>query len=225
MAQQNGERTEKATSRRRKQAQDKGQFAYSQELTSAMTLAACAAAAFYFLESPAGFRSFFASLLQEAAKGDTSQLIRQAGIYFLMTAAPVFVAAVVAALAGNFIQGLPVFAPEKAALSWDRLNPVHGLSRIKNQMSWIQWLKLIFLVGVVSIVVWKVLSGFWDQLVTLPAYSIDSSNAIIRSLTIRVVTSVIIAVGILAVADFFIQRWKFEQSIRQTKAEVKEDVK
>jgi flagellar biosynthetic protein FlhB len=225
MAQQSGERTEKATSRRRKQAQDKGQFAYSQELTSAMTLAACAATAFYFLASPAGFRSFFASLLQQAAKGDTSQLIRQAGIYFLMTAAPVFVAAVVAALAGNFIQGLPVFAPEKAALSWDRLNPIQGLTRLKNQMSWIQWLKLIFLVGVVSIVVWKALSGFWDQLITLPAYSIDSSNAIIRSLTVRVVTSVIIAVGILAVADFFIQRWRFEQSIKQTKAEVKEDMK
>jgi flagellar biosynthetic protein FlhB len=225
MAQQNGERTEKATSRRRKQAQDKGQFAYSQELTSAITLAACAATAFYFLESPSGFRSFFASLLQQAARGDTSQLIRQAGIYFLMTAAPIFVAAVVAALAGNFIQGLPVFAPEKAALSWDRLNPVQGLSRLKNQMSWIQWLKLIFLVGVVSIVVWKTLSGFWDQLVTLPAYSIDSSNSIIRSMTVRVVTSVIIAVGILAVADFFIQRWRFEQSIKQTKAEVKEDMK
>ena len=225
MAQQTGERTEKATSRRRKQARDQGQFAYSQELTSAMTLAACAATAFYFLQSPAGYRSFFASLLQQAAKGDTAQLIRQAGMYFLMTAAPIFVAAVVAALAGNFIQGLPVFAPEKASLSWERLNPVQGLSRLKNQLSWIQWLKLIFLVGVVAIVVWKTLAAFWDQLVTLPAYSIDSSNGIIRSLTVRVVTSVIIAVGILAIADFFIQRWRFEQSIKQTKAEVKEDIK
>src|SRR5262249_28225160 len=187
MAQQNGERTEKATSRRRKQARDQGQFAYSQELTSAMTLAACAATAFYFLGSPAGFRSFFASLLLQAVKGDTSQLIRQAGIYFLLTAAPVFVAAVVAALAGNFIQGLPVFAPEKALLSWERLNPIQGLSRLKNQMSWIQWLKLIFLVGVVSFVVWKSLAAFWDQLVTMPAYSIESSNATIHSLIIRVV--------------------------------------
>jgi len=91
MAQQSGERTEKATSRRRKQAKDKGQFAYSQELTSAMTLAACTATTFFFLTSPAGFRSFFGSLLQQAAKGDTSQLIRQAGIYFLLTAAPIAV--------------------------------------------------------------------------------------------------------------------------------------
>jgi flagellar biosynthetic protein FlhB len=33
------------------------------------------------------------------------------------------------------------------------------------------------------------------------------------------------AVGILAIADYFIQRWRFEQGIKQTKAEVKEDMK
>ena len=38
MAQQ--ERTEKATGRRRQRAKDQGQFAYSQELTAAITLAA-----------------------------------------------------------------------------------------------------------------------------------------------------------------------------------------
>jgi len=225
MAEQNGERTEKATGRRRQQARDKGQFAYSQELTSSMTLAAGAATAAYYLQSPSGFRAFFASVLEQAAAGDNSQLIHQAGTYFLMTAAPVFVAAVVAALGGNVIQGLPIFAPEKAGLSWQKLNPVQGLSRLKNHVSWVQWLKLIVLVTVVTLVVWKTLSASWDQIVTLPAHSIDSSNAIIRSLCLRVVTSIIVAVAILAIADFFIQRWKFEQSIKQTKAEVKEDMK
>jgi flagellar biosynthetic protein FlhB len=225
MAQQSGERTEKATGRRRKQARDKGQFAYSRDLTSAMTLAAGAAAAFYYLESPANFRAFFSSMLQQANIGDNAQLIHEAGQYFLMAAAPVFVAAVVAALAGNFIQGLPIFAPEKAGLSWERLNPMHGLSRLKGQASWMQWLKLSVMVIVVAVITWRTLAGSWDQLVTLPAHSLDSSNAILRSLTIRVVTSLIVAIGILAVADFFIQRYQFEQSIKQTKAEVKEDMK
>jgi flagellar biosynthetic protein FlhB len=35
----------------------------------------------------------------------------------------------------------------------------------------------------------------------------------------------IIGAGILAIADLLIQRWRFEQSIKQTKAEVKEDIK
>src|SRR2546425_12136758 len=225
MAQQAGERTEKATSRRRQRARDQGQFAYSQELTSAMTLAACVATAFYHLQSPSGFRAFFASLLENAATKNNSELIRQAGTYFLVAAAPIFAAAVISALAGNFLQGLPIFTPEAAAFKWERLNPIQGLSRLKTQISWIQWLKLSLLVIVVGLVVWKTLMASWEQLITLPAYSIDTSNSIIRSLTLRIFLYITGAVGILAIGDFFIQRWRFEQNIKQTKAEVKEDMK
>jgi flagellar biosynthetic protein FlhB len=223
MAQQ--ERTEKATGRRRQRAKDQGQFAYSQELTAAMTLAACSVAVFYCLQSPVGFRSFLARMLQQASSNNNFQLIQQAGIYFLVAAAPVLVAAVVAALAGNFLQGLPIFAPEAATLKWERLNPIQGLSRLKTQMSWIQWVKLLFLILIAALIVWKTLSASWDQLVTLPAHSLESSNSIIRSVTMRIVTYLTIAISIMAAADFFIQRWRFEESIKQTKAEVKEDMK
>jgi flagellar biosynthetic protein FlhB len=190
-----------------------------------MTLAACAATCFYYLQSPSGFRTFFASLLENASTKSSSELVRQAGTYFLVVAAPIFAAATIAALAGNFLQGLPIFAAEGGAFKWDRLNPMQGLSRLKMQISWIQWLKLLFLVGIVSLVVWKTLSAFWGQLVTLPVYSIDGSNSILRSITVRILGYVIVAVAVLGVADFFISRWRFEQSIKQTKAEVKEDMK
>ena len=230
MSSQTGERTEKATGRRRQTAQDQGQFAYSQELTSSLTLGACLAAVYYFLQTPEGFRSFFVSILQKGITADNPELIllstiRQAGTYFLIVCAPVFAAAVIAALAGNFAQGLPVFAPEAATLKWERLNPMQGLSRLKTQMSWIQWLKLIFLVGIIGIIVWNTLSAYWQQLAALPAHSIESSNQILRSITLRIVIYATMAVGILAGADFFIQRWRFEKSIKQTKAEVKEDMK
>ena len=221
----NQERTEKATGRRRQKAEDEGQFAYSQELTAALTLIACAAVTFYVISSPDGFRSFFASMLSQATSGDHSKLIRQAGLYFLMACAPVFAAAVLAALAGNFMQGLPIFAAEKAGIKFDRLNPVAGFSRLKAQVSWIQWLKLLFLIGVIGVIVWRVLFSAWPQLVTLPAQSLDSSNAVLRSVTIRIFTYMMVAVGVMAIADFFIQRWRFEESIKQTKAEVKEDMK
>jgi len=225
MANQQGERTEKATVRRRQRAKDQGQFAYSQELTSAMTLAACTAAAFYFLGSPAGFRIFFASLLRQAMTGDNFNLVHQAGMYFLAVAAPVFIAAVVAALAGNFIQGLPIFPSEASAFKWDRLNPVAGLSRLKTQLSWMQWLKLVVLAVVITLIVWRTFSGSWNEIIALPAHSLNSSNSIIHSLTLRIAAYITIAIGVIAVSDFYIQRWRFEQSIKQTKAEVKEDMK
>src|SRR5262245_6491615 len=223
MAQQ--ERTEKATGRRRQKARDQGQFAYSQELTGVMTLMACAATAFYCVQSPVGFRAFFATMLQQAKAGDDVGLMRQAGMYFLAAAAPVFIAAVAAALAGNIMQGLPIFASEAAGFKWNRLNPIQGLSRLKVQLSWIQWLKLIFLVVMVAFITWKLLSSSWEQLVTLPIHSLDSSNSVMRSLMLRMVVYITIPLVVLAAADFYIQRWRFEESIKQTKAEVKEDMK
>ena len=190
-----------------------------------MTLAACVGTGFYYLQSPSGFRAFFAGLLENAATQSGPQLVRQTGTYFLIVAAPILAAAVIAALAGNLIQGLPIFPRESAAFKWERLNPLQGLSRLKTQVSWIQWLKLLFLVGVVGLVVWKTLTASWEQVITLPAYSIDMSNSIIRSLTLRIFLYITGSVGILAIGDFFIQRWRFEQSIKQTKAEVKEDMK
>src|SRR5438105_13820008 len=113
MAQQAGERTEKATSRRRKQAKDKGQFPYSQELTSVITLSTCMTTVAYYLESPSGFRSFFATLLQQATTVDDSALIHHAGVYILTADTPVFIAAVVPDPAGHFLQDPLVFAPEQ----------------------------------------------------------------------------------------------------------------
>src|SRR5262249_47497679 len=152
---------------------------------------------FYTVSSPAGFRAFFVMVLGQTGVTDNSTLIHEAGIYFLSAAAPIFGAAVIAALAGNVLQGLPIFPSEAAAFKWERLNPVQGLSRLKMQVSWIQWLKLAVLVSVVGIVSWKVLSASWDRVVTLPAQSLDSSNSVLRSLTMRVVTYLTLAVGCL----------------------------
>ena len=84
-------------------------------------------------------------------------------------AAPVFVAATVAALVGNFLQGLPIFAPEAAGLKWDRLNPIQGFSRLKTKISPARMGQDAFLVGSSAVIVWKTLAGFWEQLITSPA--------------------------------------------------------
>ena len=224
----NQERTEKATQRRRQKASDDGQFAYSPQLTSAMTLAVCIPTLFYYLHSPAGFRSFFASILQDVASSHNPELIlgtiiRRTGIYFLMIAAPIFAAALLSGLAGNVLQGLPKFG--KLKLKFDRLNPIQGLSRLKAKVSWMEWLRTLIMVAVVGALVYNTFTTYWEQLVTLPAHSLESSNSIIRSLVIHILIYLVGTVGILAIADFFIQRWQFEKSIKQTKAEVKEDMK
>jgi len=227
---ENGERTEKATSRHRKQARDKGQFAYSQELTSAMTLAVTLTAVFYSFRSSMGLRGLMQSLLDVAIRGPQSEkviyeLIRQSGIFFLMTAAPILAAAFAASLAGSVIQGLPRPSPEAVVFKWDQLSPVRGFSKLKAKLSWIEWGKILVFVVLVTVVVWTTLSSFWNQLASLPAGDIYASGDFALSIVKHISGYIAGTALLIGVADYFYQRWRFEKNIMQTKAEVKQDMK
>src|SRR5580765_8122829 len=224
------EKTEKATSRRRQRARDEGQFAYSQEVTGALTLFAAIGILSYLYVNPLGFRAFFERMLQTAITANSETAfnasIRQAGIYFLMVVAPVFATIVGAALIGNLAQGLPVFAKDGAGLKFERLNPMQGLSRLKTKFSPLEWGKMLVLVLVSGTVLWKTYLLYWPQIISAPGLTApEFSISLLRSVLLHMVTYVGITVGILAVGDFFLQRLRFEKSIKQTKSEVKEDMK
>jgi flagellar biosynthetic protein FlhB len=226
----NGERTEKATARRRRRAREEGQFAYSRELTSALTIAIPMIVIFYTMRSGAGFRSLMEALLAAVIRGPQSQkalleMIRQTGVFFLTTITPVLGAAFVASLAGSVIQGLPMSSAGAATLKWDHLNPVRGFSKLKAKLSWIEWLKILALGAVAIIAVWTTISLFWDRLVALPARDVASSVDFLRAIARRLIGYLVGAAVILGAADYFLQRWRFEKSIMQTKSEVKEDAK
>ena len=225
----NAEQTEKATPSRRKKAKDKGQFAYSQEVTGVLTLFSCLGVAYSMFRNPTGYRAFFETVLRAGIAADSdvhmAALVRQSGIYFLMAAGPILAAAVVAALVGNVLQGLPVFASESMGLNWDRLNPVAGLSRLKGKISPLEWLKILFLIGTAAGVLWNTMRFFWPRLIMAPALPIGASNDIIVAMLVRIVSYLGVALVVMATADFFLQRYKFEKSIKMSKAEVKEDAK
>jgi flagellar biosynthetic protein FlhB len=225
----NSERSEKATPGRREKARDKGQFPYSQEVTGVLTLFACLGVAYAVFSDASGYRAFFEGVLRDGATAESdvqmTALVRQAGVYFLMASAPIFGAAIVATLVGSALQGLPVFASDGAGLKWDRLNPITGLSRLKGKISPLEWAKILFLVVAAVWVLWSTIRLYWPQLIMAPALSVAAGNNIILGMLVHIVSYLGIALVVMAVADFFIQRYNFEESIKMSKAEVKEDAK
>lgn len=224
------EKTEKATARRRQKALDEGQFAYSQEVTGALTLFAALMTLSYMYSSHVGFQIFFKEMLDTAmtANSDTAFImaIRHAGIYFLTASAPVFAATVVAALVGNFAQGLPIFKKDGAGLKFERLNPIQGLSRLKTKISPLEWGKMLVLIGVASLALWKTYVLYWSQIITAEGLtSAETSISLIQEILLHLIKYIGLTVGILAVGDYFLQKFRFEKSIKQSKAEVKEDSK
>jgi len=226
----NSERTEKPTGRRRQRAREEGQFAYSQELTSALTVAIVFVTLSYTTSSDSSFRTLMTSLLNTAVARDLSeevlvQMIRQTGTYFLVSAVPVLAAAALASLAGSVVQGLPVFGTNTTGLKWDHLNPIRGLSRLKLKISWMEWIKIIFLVVTATIALWTTMSKYWAEVVSMPGHNLYASNQILRNAAAHLAATVIGTAAVVAVGDVFLQRYRFEKRLKQTQAEVKEDTK
>src|SRR5438046_10727812 len=105
-----------------------------------------------------------------------------------MAASPILAAAVIAALVGNVLQGLPVFASESVGFNWDRLNPIAGFSRLKGKISPLEWVKIIFLIGTATGVLWNTMRFFWPKLIMASALPIGVSSDIIVSMLIRIVS-------------------------------------
>jgi len=223
------DKTEKATARRRQRARDQGQFAYSQEVTATLTLLASIGVLSYLYVNPRGFRMFFEQMLKLALTADSEDAfvtaIRQSGIYFLTIVAPVFGAIVGAALIGNLAQGLPVFAKEGTGFRFERLNPMQGLSRLKTRFSPLEWSKMLLLIGAASLILWKTFQLYWPEIVSSIGLNAESSVSLLRSMLLHMIGYLGVAVGILAAGDFFLQKFRFEKSIKQSKSEVKEDLK
>ena len=225
-----GERTEKPTARRRKQAQDEGQHPQSRDLTSACILAITLAVFFYAAGGLGNFRALLESLLSMAVTNpSTEQLIagaiRHSGIAFLTFIAPILGAAFFATLVGSVVQGLPRTSAQAATLKWDHLSPSKGLSKLKVKFSWMEWTKILLLVVLTVVVLWTTLAALWPQVVSLPTRDMASSSSFLASMARRVAGYLAGIAIVLGVGDYFVQRWRFEKSLLQTKAEVIEDMK
>src|SRR5262249_6675889 len=120
---------------------------------------------------------------------------------------------------------LPMFGANTVGLKWDHLNPIRGLSKLKSKISAMEWAKILILVSVAAAALWRTVSMFWHRIAMLPAYDIHGSNALLRSMVVRLASYIVGIALVTAIADFFLQRRRFEKSLMQTKAEVKEDFK
>ncbi len=224
------DKTEKPTSIRRRKSREEGQVAYSQHVASTASLIGALVTVAWVLSFRGGFRGFFSRLLETGILDGLSesamlQVIQETGTYFLVLVAPILAGAWIGALAGNVVQGLPNIATKALGLKWDRLNPAKGLEKLKTKTSPVEWLRLLLLVAAVVVAIWQALAGHWDELLRSPGVGIEASNALLREILIRVLTHVVLALVVLAVADFFIQRHRHEKSLKQTKSEVKQDNK
>ncbi|MEI2702428.1 MAG: flagellar biosynthesis protein FlhB [Baekduia sp.] len=227
-----GEKTEKATPKRREEARQKGTVARSQDLNGAVVL--LAGLIVLGMTGPMIAERLASGMRTSLSAGATADVVQQHTVFNLVGSVmgpamiamlPLIGACALAAILVNL--GQVGVKPATQALKPDlkRLDPVQGTKNVFGINAVVETGKGIIKIGVVGAVVLMALLPRLSELAGLVGISpLELSSEMarqIRSIAMRAAI-VYLIIGIL---DFFYQRWRTEKSLKMDKQEVKDEAK
>ena len=169
-----------------------------------------------YLESPGQMSADFSrinSLLVEIAWGLTAALW------------PVFMFLIIAGLAVNIAQTGLVWADEKFDFDLSRISPLKGLQRLFSTRTVVEFVKGVIKIFVVGVIIFTFALPLLKEAELMPAMEIGAVLDRSEAVVLRVVTSALAVLTVIAGFDYFYQRFAFMKQMRMTKHEVKEENK
>lgn len=226
-----GEKTEKATPRKRQEVREKGQVAKSADLNTAIVLLLV----FVVLLFSGGlYKETFFHLLRESFQQymRTDVTIDSVHLLFLTVlkemawiVTPVFLAAIFGAFIANFLQVGFLFTTEPLQMKLSKLDPIQGFKRMISLRSLVELLKSILKIAIVGFVTFFILWTKLDQILSLTTKSLSTTLSSLASLAVSMGLYASAALLFLAFLDYLYQRFDFEKNIRMSKQEIKEEYK
>lgn len=228
-----GQKTEKATPKRRQDAREKGQVLYSREISSALLLLFVfltikALGGYIYNQIAALFRLCTNSLAMDFDVNAVNELLSLFGlvlIQLLKIVGPLFAVALVIGVGASYAQVGSLFTVEPLKPQLSRLNPINGIKRIFSLRGLTELIKAILKITAIGIVAWKSIEAEAINIAKLMDLNLLTIAGYITSTTINVAIKICMCMVAIAVLDFGYQWWQYERDLRMTKQEVKEEYK
>src|ERR1700704_2795283 len=232
MAGGGGDKTEKATPKRRDEARKKGQVAKSQDLNgAAVLLAALFALSIWgphiWEELGASMRSTLAMISQpQAVTGHAiGQLFMEGGRTAVLAVAPIAGVCLVFGVLSNIAQ--VKLKPSLHGLKPDfkRIDPLKGAKNLFGPNLLFEGAKNLSKVAIVGAIPALAVVPRLDELAALVGMAPGDLVSHLGSTVLGIAQNAAIAYILIGLADFLYQRWRHEKSLRMDKQEVKEEQK
>lgn len=224
-----GEKTEQPTPKRLRDSRKKGQVAKSQDVTTAVLMAATFAtagiawpwilretkelillpSAFYHLPFREAFQQVGYAVLLKA----------------LLISMPVVAAGFLAGACASFFQVGPLLSFEPLKPELKKLNPIEKAKQIISLKNGIEFLKSVLKVVVIGVIVTLVLRSTIDPLTRLPYGGKAAILSAIGPLMKTLAVNVVLAYGAIAGFDYFFQKYQYIKQLKMSKDEVKREYK
>ncbi|MCR4440957.1 MAG: flagellar biosynthesis protein FlhB [Peptococcaceae bacterium] len=225
-----GEKTERATPRRREEARKKGQVARSNEIVTVTVLAlTLLLLQVWFPAMARDFQKFFYHIFSYSSADLTVEraeaMVLETVLVMAKMAGPVLLVALAAGLVSNVVQVGFLLTAEPLKFDLNRLNPARGFQRIFSKRAVIELVKSVLKTLLVGYVALSFLRKQLPGLSVLMGFPVESSLAYLGDITFAVSWRILLVLFILALGDYAYQVYEYEQSLKMSKQEVKEEYK
>lgn len=229
-----GEKTEKPSAKRVRDAREKGQVARSQDMVAALgllgvTLALARTGAIGLGRLERRLAEGL-SHLDESARGtialhDLANRAVSDLVLMGMVAGPFLLAAAGVALAGNFTQTGWVFAPERLTPDWSRLSPKTGWARLKPSQSGVDLLKTGVAASIVTVLAWQVVREALGDAPRLAWLATGAAAQAGWTHLYHLLVQAGLALVAISGADYGLQWWRHYSSLKMTKQELRDEAR
>ncbi|MBK5910488.1 flagellar biosynthesis protein FlhB [Rhodothalassium salexigens] len=231
MAEDKDSKTEDATPKRRREAEEKGQMPHSQEVNNVVSLTAGLIVVIglgrFFMPDIAGRLQAHIQGFGTMSTGPESLRAMAADLVIdtaLIMAVPmtIFVAA---ALIGNLLQKKVVLTGERLKPDLKKIDPIKGFKQKFGTQALVEFAKTMIKLPVIFGVILLVLYPARGRLQVLMDMPIGETLAVLALLIARVLIAVILVMVLIAILDLVYQRWKHSEDLKMSKQEVKDERK
>jgi flagellar biosynthetic protein FlhB len=223
------EKTEPPTVRRRREAREQGNVARSNDLGAAVVLLG-GLIGLYFTARPIAIRlveimrlclgSTDESVTQPQALGELTVLAVQTMGPMLF---PMFIALMVASLIVSFAQVGWLLTLEPLKPSLNKLNPISGLKRFVSMQQAVTLGLSVLKMAAAILVAYFTIRQQYPLLVTAAAMPTAGIVVLLAKMLFTLAVRLSALLLLLAILDYAYQKYRYEQDLKMTKQEVKEE--
>lgn len=227
-----GEKTEKATPKKRQDARKKGQVLKSQDVTAAVLLLMMFI--FLFVAAPSMFKglvgflnqTFERNLLIDTLTADVAmEMFVESLKEMAKIVLPIMLAAMVAGIGANYFQFGLLFTTETLKLDLKKMDPIKGIKKIISLRAIINLikslLKVSFIGAVTTIVIWMNL----EKVLSLAFKSPWESLGTVAYLTGIMGLAAALMLVFIALLDYMYEKYEYEKQLKMSKQDIKDEHK
>lgn len=225
------ERTEEATQQRRDDFRRRGQIAQTRELAPVLSLLGFALAfallgSFFMQQMMGSYKSVYDYITPgEMSKDSLFAMLRHLGISTFFVLGPIFALCFIFSIASSVLQVGFLVSEDALSPNFEKINPLEGLKRLFSWRSLIEGAKSMLKLAVICYAAYHVLAGAVDVIPRL----VYLAPGEILTFSGKMIFDIMIGVGVIltliAVSDYFVQRYQLEEQMKMTKQEIRDEMK